>query len=97
MSVLNQLAHIWDKINYPFLIYRGGELRFADIADSNTVDLSDVQAGDVVALIGDFNSRSIQTLLKLIDRQAVLVPLTVDTRGQHDYFFEAAHVDIVIE
>ena len=97
MSVLEELAHIWNKIDYPFLIYRGGELRFADIADSNTVDLSDVQAGDVVALIGDFNSRSIQTLLKLIDRQAVLVPLTVDTRGQHDYFFEAAHVDIVIE
>ena len=53
--------------------------------------------GDVVALIGDFDPQSILTLLLLIDKKAILVPLTVDTRAQHEYFFESALVDVVIE
>jgi len=56
-----------------------------------------VHRGDVVALIGDFDPQSILTLLLLIDKKAILVPLTVDTRAQHEYFFESALVDVVIE
>jgi acyl-CoA synthetase (AMP-forming)/AMP-acid ligase II len=48
-------------------------------------------------LIGDFDPQSILTLLQLIDKNVILVPLTVDTRAQHEYFFESAIVDVVIE
>lgn len=97
MLLLQRLAQIWDGIDHPFLIHRGRELRFSDIASRTALDISEVRAGDVVALIGDFDPESILTFLNVIDRQAVIVPLTADTRGQHDYFFEAAHVDVVIE
>lgn len=97
MRLLERLRQIWAGIDYPFLIHRGRELRFSDISSQQAVDLAEVRAGDVVALIGDFDPESILTLLNVIDKQAVVVPLTVDTRGQHDYFFDAAAVDVVIE
>lgn len=97
MQLLEKLKQIWAGIDYPFLIHRGKELRFADIAGQQPVDLSEIRAGDVVALIGDFDPESILTLLNVIDKQVVIVPLTKDTKGQHDYFFDAAHVDVVIE
>lgn len=60
-------------------------------------DLAAVKPGDVVALIGDFDRPSILTLLRLIDRKAILVPLTKETARDHAYFFEEALVDVVIE
>ena len=61
------------------------------------MDLSQVKSGDVVGLIGDFDPKSILTLLRLIDKNVILVPLTNDTKAQHDYFFESALVDLVLE
>jgi acyl-CoA synthetase (AMP-forming)/AMP-acid ligase II len=36
-------------------------------------------------------------LLRLIDIGVVVVPLTVETRHEHEYFFESALIDVVIE
>ncbi len=97
MEVLRELKERWKGIDYPFLVHSEGELRFSEIAELQSVDLSSVQGGDVVALIGDFDPQSILTLLQLIDKNVILVPLTIDTRSQHEYFFESALVDVVIE
>ena len=59
--------------------------------------MDSIKSGDVVALIGDFDPLSISTLLNLIDKKVILVPLTKHTKSQHEYFFEQALVDIVIE
>jgi long-chain acyl-CoA synthetase len=97
MKILEKLAEIWKGIDYPFLIHKGDELRFSEIASQSPVDLSGVRKGDVVAIIGDFNPSSILTLLRLIDIGVVVVPLTVETRHEHEYFFESALVDVVID
>ena len=97
MNVLEKLTERWSDIDYPFLVHSSGELRFSEIAEQKAVDVSEVKSGDVVALIGDFDPQSILTLLQLIDKNVILVPLTVDTRPQHEYFFESALVDVVIE
>ena len=97
MDILKKLKKSWDKIDYPFLVYSDNRLYFNDIAERKTVDLSNVQSGDVVAIIGDFDPQSILTLLHLIDKKVILVPLTTDTKSQHEYFFNSAMVDIVIE
>ena len=97
MKILEKLADIWNGIDYPFLIHKGDKLRFSEIASQSTVDLSNVRKGDVVAIIGDFNPSSILTLLRLIDIGVVVVPLTVETRHEHEYFFESALVDVVID
>jgi acyl-CoA synthetase (AMP-forming)/AMP-acid ligase II len=97
MKILEKFAELWNGIDYPFLIHKGDELKFSEIASQSPVDLSQVGKGDVVAIIGDFNPSSILTLLRLIDIGVVVVPLTVDTRHEHEYFFESALVDVVID
>ena len=97
MDILEKLSKRWNGINDPFLIHDQGVLRFDDIANQTHVDLSEIKSGDVVALIGDFNPQSIVTLLQLIEKNVILVPLTVDTKAQHEYFFDSACVNFVIE
>ena len=97
MKVLDKLKERWEGINNPFLIHSDGELRFNDITEQKIVDLSNIKKGDVVALIGNFNPQSILTLLQLIDKKTIILPLTSDTRSQHEYFFKSALVNVVIE
>ena len=97
MMLLEHLNSIWTGIDHPFLIYRGHKLRFSDIALQKSIDLSEIRKGDVVAVIGDFNPDSILTLLRLIDMRVIVVPLTKETKYEHEYFFESAFVDVVIE
>ena len=97
MKILQRLNEIWAGIDYPFLIHNGSELKFSQITSQNLLDLSKVKEGDVVAIIGDFNPSSILNLLRLIDLGAIVVPLTLETIHEHEYFFESALVDVVIE
>ncbi len=97
MKIIDKLSAIWSGVNYPFLIHAGKSLSFSEIVTKDPVDLSLIHRGDVVALIGDFNPSSILTLLRLIDLGAIIVPLTAETRREHNYFFETALVDVVID
>ena len=97
MGLLDKLSEIWAGIEYPFLIYKGEELHFSEVATQIPIDLREVRKGDVVAIIGDFNPTSIFSLLRLIDKGIVVVPLTVETKHEHEYFFESALVDVVIK
>ena len=97
MNLTDNLSEKWEGITYPFLIYKENRLFFDELKTQKLTDLSEVKSGDVVALIGDFEPKTISTLLHLIDKDVILVPLTEATHSQHDYFFESALVDIVIE
>lgn len=97
MHLLRDLEKIWDGTSSPFLISGYREISFSNILDSDEIDLSSIRAGDVVALIGDFNPETISALLRLIDMAVILVPLTIATQADHEYFFEQALVDVVIE
>lgn len=97
MALIQQLRAIWEGCDHPFLICPGRELRFSNLEAESPIDLSGISPGDVVALIGDFDPASIATLLRLIDFGAIVVPLTVETRREHEYFFETAGVNVVIE
>lgn len=97
MNLINTLAMRWEGIDYPFLVHPTGELMFTEVIEQKSLNLDKVKCGDVVALIGDFTPRSILSMLQLIDLNVIIVPLTSDTRSQHEYFFETALVDVVIE
>jgi long-chain acyl-CoA synthetase len=97
MSTLFEwLRAIWAGSTAPFLVADDHQLTLAQVLDTET-DLRDVHPGDVVALIGDFDPVSISLLLQLIERRAIVVPLTTATRADHDYFFDVAQVDVVLE
>ena len=97
MSLVEKLSRKWEDADHPFLIHPSGSLSFAEVSAQEPIDLSEVRSGDVVALVGDFDPASILTLLRLIDLGVILVPLTEETREDHEYFFESAQVDLVIE
>jgi acyl-CoA synthetase (AMP-forming)/AMP-acid ligase II len=96
VGLLDSLCEIWGDSDSPCLIYNGSELRFSDITSKEHIDLSLIRNGDIVALIGDFDPLSIQTLLRLIELNVILVPLTLETIHEHEYFFETALVDVII-
>ena len=79
------------------MIHFHKEYRFKKIIEQKSIDLAEVKSGDVVALIGDFNPKSILILLQLIEKKAIIVPLTNETKLQHEYFFNTALVDFVIK
>ena len=96
-DTIQRLADIWKEVSRPFLIYGDKALYFSDLSEKSVPHLDEVQAGDVVALIGDFEPLSIFTLLKIMDKGAIVMPLTRETRQQHDYFFDSAGADTIIE
>jgi long-chain acyl-CoA synthetase len=97
MNVIDTLTEKWKGISYSFLIHPTKNLKFSDIKSQKPINLSKIKQGDVVTIIGDFDPQSILTLLQIIDMGVIVVPLTKDTKSQHDYFFESALVDVVIE
>ena len=96
-SLLDELVARHGAVRAPFLIDGERQLTLDDVAQVGGADLSAIAPGDVVALVGDFDAATIRTLLRLIGLGTVVVPLTVETRHDHDYFFDAAGVDWVVE
>lgn len=99
MRILEELAARNARRQDPFLIGPGGSLAFDDVAtaaEGQGIDTSAIADGDVVALIGDFDGPTISTMLGLLDRGVVLMPLTDGTRADHEYFFDSGGADWVI-
>lgn len=96
MNLLERITDIWRDSSDPFLISSRGELFVSQIR-SSLPDLSMVTTGDVVALIGDFDSSSIASLLYLFDLGAIVMPLSNLTKVDHDYFFHEGKVQFVVE
>ena len=97
MELVSKLESIWKNKDHPLLISDGKELFFKDIQISQTVDLNEINAGDVVVLIGDYNSVCIKSLFQLIDMKVIVAPITNDTKSQHKYFIEEISAKYVIE
>ena len=79
------------------ILHRNFQVKFKDLFKSEDLDLKKIKKGDVVAIIGDYDPTTIKIFLKLIDKKAIIIPLTKDTKSDHRYYFEEACVDCVIE
>ena len=96
--MLSQLASRNEGNTQPFLIGPGGQLSFADVerAVGTSKGLEQINRGDVVALIGDFDGPTIATMLELLDRGVILMPLATGTTADHEYFFETGRAEWII-
>ena len=93
---IQYLQQIWHDVDYPFLLSpTGKDLNFNDISNVEITGIDRIQSGDVVALIGDFDAESIASLLNLLEKGAIVVPLTIETTGQHDYFIKESFAQYV--
>lgn len=95
MSLLQTLIHTVSAPDSPFLVGSDYSLSLNEVARAET-DCQDIAPGEVVALVGDFDAQSIAALLALIDRGAVIMPLTEASAMQHEYFLKAGHADWLI-
>ena len=84
------------KSNKILIKHRNFNIKYKDIFTSEDIDLNKIHKGDVVALVGDYDGFIIKTFLKLIDKKAIIVPLTNDTKALHNYYFNEACVDFII-
>jgi long-chain acyl-CoA synthetase len=60
------------------------------------LDEHGVQSGQVVALRGDYTPRACALLLALVDRGAIVVPLTESVEVHRDEFLQTAQVEVEI-
>lgn len=97
MKILESLNQKWKYEKKPALIIDENEVYFSEIYNSNSDHLNEIQEGEVVALIGDFNASSISNLLRLIDKKCIVVPLSPMTSDEHEYYFEMAEVNWKVE
>ncbi|WP_418152548.1 fatty acid--CoA ligase family protein [Litorimonas sp. RW-G-Af-16] len=96
MSLIEELQARYEDSDSPCLISRTSSLRPSEVLITDEAVDDFVKAGDVVALIGEFDAPSIRRMLTIISNKAIYVPLTEATKPQHEYFFEAAMVDVVV-
>jgi acyl-CoA synthetase (AMP-forming)/AMP-acid ligase II len=97
MNIIQRLSQEWESLSHPLLISNEETIYFEQIKEAKKDHLYDIQTGDVVALIGDFDSQSISDLLELVNLKTIIVPLSPLTRHDHEYFFESALVQWVVE
>lgn len=95
-DVLSLLRGIWKNSSKAFMVTPDGAVKFRDIEDAEGPDLSEINAGDVVCLVGDFDPFSIRTLIELMEKNAIIVPLTKQTLAQHNYFFDVTQPKAII-
>ena len=85
------VAVVWQdhKVSYDDLLRRV-ERCAQDLANAG------VRPGDVVTLEGDYSPSACALLLALIDRQAILVPLTQSVAAHRQEFLEVAQVQVTV-
>ena len=66
--ILETLSRIWKDIQKPFFISEDKKLFFREINKIKVFGIENTSPGDVVALIGDFEPKSILTLIKLLEK-----------------------------
>ena len=94
--LFSKLKNIWKDLDYPFFQSSdGNSLYFNQLKDIEIEGINNIVKGDVVALIGDFDPCSIATLLSLLEKGAIVVPLTIETKEQHKYFLDQSFCQYV--
>ncbi len=96
--IFQKLNKIWKDVEKPFYLNSNGKsLYFSQIKSIKIFGLNKINKGDVVALIGDFDPETIACLLHLLEREAIVVPLTNETKEQHSYFIKESFCQHIFE
>ncbi len=99
MGIIGQLGSRQSDRARLFMIGPSGTLSFGEVEGAvqrQHERLGEIRAGDVVAVVGDFDGESIAVALDLLDRGAILMPLTSGTEPDHEYYFESGFAQWII-
>ena len=96
MSLINLLQESCSDPNKGFLFGENSSISLNDVLNQETSLIDEIPNKSVVSLVGDFDPISISTLIRLIDKNCIVVPLTIDTQAMHEYYFENSASEFVI-
>ena len=97
MKIFSLLENKWKNAINPFLIHNGNKIYFNDIKKKKIDYLGLINSGDIVVIIGDYNDLSISLLFHLIERKAIVVPLTKKSNSDYEFYIKASRANIIIE
>lgn len=97
-----QLQRFAEGHDRPAIVWRDHPYTYADLVERyhdwvRRLTAAGVRPGAAVAVVGDFSPGSITALLALIGLRCILVPLSRESRDQHDQFSEIAELDFRVE
>jgi long-chain acyl-CoA synthetase len=97
-----QLQRFEEAADRPAMVWRDQAHSYADFAAryrewNAELSAAGVEPGASVGVLGDYSPRSVMCLLALVGRGCVLVPLSWDSRDQHDEFYRIAELDHLVE
>jgi len=97
-----QLQRFAEGADQTALVWRDRAYTYADVAAAyhewvRRLTAAGVSAGASVAVIGDFSPSSVSALLALVGMRCILVPMSRDSRDQHDQFCDIAEIDFRID
>ncbi len=97
-----QLARFREGAAQPAMVWRDRAFTYGELVARfeqwlEQMPAAGVKPGDSVAVIGDYSPASVTSLFALMELRCILVPLSRDSRDQHNEFFQIAEVDHVIE
>lgn len=96
MSLVKELLDRSQNPDKPFLVSDDRSVTLRQISGLKT-PAREIGPGEVVALVGDFDASTLATLFELLDRRAIIVPLTRDTAPRHEYFLKTTGANAIIE
>ncbi|MGL4650068.1 MAG: AMP-binding protein [Caldilineaceae bacterium] len=87
--------------NAPALAWRGRVITYAALLQAvrgwlDRLDREAIGAGQAVAICGDYSPEAVALLLALVQRRAIVVPLTAAVGAQQGDFLRIAAVDVAI-
>lgn len=82
------------NVHAPLVVDGRKTVSLRDILDTQVVP-HDLRAGEVAAIIGDFDAPSIALLFDLIDRGVTIMPLSEASAAQHQYFLQEGFANAV--
>lgn len=102
MSIQWLLERMQQWADEPCLFWPGGEASYGDVCASverwrGELDANEIAPGTVVTLSGDYTPQACALLLALIERNAIIVPLTKAAEAHRDELLDIAEVQCVID
>ncbi len=97
-----QLQRFAEGADQTALVWHDRAYTYAEVAEAyhewvRRLSAAGVTAGASVAVIGDFSPGSVSALLALVGMRCILVPMSRDSRDQHDQFCDIAEIDFRID
>src|SRR3981081_1940703 len=97
-----QLERCREGVEKPAIVWRDREYTYGDLANLSIrlveqFTQADGRPGAAVAVTGDFSPASVASLMALLRLKCILVPLSRESRDQHDQFHKIAEIDHLVE